>query len=393
MENRTKVIVVQHPREEYHPLNTTRIAEHSLQNVQVVRAALVSRMAESFARASISPDAAILYPSADAENLEEIPPEKFPQEIIVIDGTWHHAKALLRDIPALHSYRRIRFTPSSPSEYRIRKEPKADYLSTIESIAYVLNILEPNTQGIESLRATFRRMIDRNVAARIPAEKDTRFRQRKDRRHLFSTILHQDTSRLVLVYAEGTRRTKTIVGEGAQPQFQGMPKEPLVVHALRFDQSVSLQLLLKTKVRPPERLLQNLALAPEDLDARGVSRDEACGTLKDFLRPHDIVVAWNASTLSILKQLVPGGFESLLLKGAYCDWQNFQAQRKAYVSGSSLEEHQGWGGLDGILERHKITRSRPLELGRAPLRLTQSHALLGWMLEEARENCESLVGG
>ena len=392
MNNQTKVVIVQHPREEFHPLNTARIAEHSLDKVTVVRAPTVGRMPEAFARAQVSPDAAILYPSSDAEDIESIPESQFPQEIIVIDGTWHHAKALLRDIPELSKFRRVRFTPNEPSEYKIRKEPKADYLSTIESIAYVLSVLEPQTAGVEGLRETFRSMIDRNIQARKPAEQGMRVRIRKERKHRFPAALHQEASRLVVLYAEGTRRLSAMPAQNGQPGSLGTPKEALVLQAQRFcdEGNDAIECIVKTEATPPARLLENLHLTIDDVNGRGQEPAEVARQLKAWLKPDDIIVAWNASSLAIARELGISMCEPLLLKGAYCDWQNFVNQRRAHLAGETLVSEPSSGGMHGIVEREEISWSQPVSLGRAPLRLAQTRAVLGWMREQAAEHCVTL---
>ena len=53
---------------------------------------------------------------------------------MVVDGTWSQAKKVVRENPLLSSLPRYAFQPPAPSEYRIRREPQENYVSTIEAL-------------------------------------------------------------------------------------------------------------------------------------------------------------------------------------------------------------------------------------------------------------------
>lgn len=374
--------MVQHPKEQFHPLNTVRIAEMSLENSVVIRSPL-GGIEAAIKRAGISDDAAIVYPSRDAEALEELAPDDYPREVILLDGTWHHAKTLLRDVPAFDKYRRVRFTPPAPSEYRIRQEPKADYLSTIESIAHVLSVLEGNTPGIEGLRETFRRMIDRNVDARKPADagRDTRYRRRSvERAHRFPGELLCDAENAVVLYAEGTRPFSR------RRDDDGSRKEPLVIYAVRPETSESLRLLLRTEAEAPERLMGHLGLTAEEVAQEGLSHREAAEALRLFIKGSDTLFAWNASSGAIIKEVGFKGPEALQLKGAYCDWSLYLEQREKL--GAVVSQSARWGGMGDIIERRGIEPVAVEGPGRGPLRVAQTIAVLGWMREQTAEYCD-----
>lgn len=62
--------------------------------------------------------------------------------VFLIDATWACSKAILRASPGLLSLPRVKFTPSEPSRYVIKRQPRADYLSTIEATHELLLALE-----------------------------------------------------------------------------------------------------------------------------------------------------------------------------------------------------------------------------------------------------------
>jgi hypothetical protein len=82
----------------------------------------------------------------------------------------------VRRNPGLAALPRYAFVPPSPSEYRIRKEPRDDYVSTIEALVHVLGALEGDPQRFTPMLVPFRAMIDAQI------EHIERLRQPRGRR-------------------------------------------------------------------------------------------------------------------------------------------------------------------------------------------------------------------
>src|SRR5690606_6032084 len=141
IQNRTRVTVLQHPREQFHPLNTARIVENGLSRSRVLRYSL-SKFDAVLQGLDLPSGAAILYPSADAEELESLSASDVPGEIVVLDARRQHAKTMYQDLPALQKSRRVRCCPPAPREYRSRDEPREDYHSTVDSDAHVHKIID-----------------------------------------------------------------------------------------------------------------------------------------------------------------------------------------------------------------------------------------------------------
>lgn len=364
VQNRTRITILQHPRERMHPLNTARIAEGSLTNVRVLRGTL-ARLGARLQAGEIQPDTLLLYPGPNAMDLEALTNGERPREIAVLDGTWHHASTLLRDLPILGTLRCARFTPPAPSEYQIRKEPRADYLSTIESIAHVLSLLEPETKDIETLRDSFRTMVARNVAAR----RDERVRRtsKKPRpAYVFPSELALPPAKVVLAYAEGARL-----------QTAQRCKQPLLLCLLHPESGRTLRLV----VRPPgpvrTRLLEELALSQAELDRDGLAASDVAAELRAFLGER-VLGAWNASTFSMLEELGAAPAGRLLLKAIYCDHRRALGDRPTT-----------WGSMSAIL----AARGVPWQSsgGRAERRLAQTCALYRYLCNVA-EASTSVLG-
>ncbi len=155
--NRTGVTILQHPGERRHAFNTARLAKMALSDasLHVAWPDAQDRMA---CQPAVPPGAALLYPRDDATDLAEMADP--PTHLVVLDGTWPQARRLYRDNPWLAELPHVRLDPARPSRYRIRREPALHCLSTIESVAAALDIVEPGLEGLESVLDAFVAMVD-----------------------------------------------------------------------------------------------------------------------------------------------------------------------------------------------------------------------------------------
>jgi DTW domain-containing protein YfiP len=168
--NQTGLIILQHPRERLHPLGTARIARLGFTRVRIES---YSQWAmHSMSRIEIPAGAALLYPSATARELSAVPLGERPRHLIVLDGTWFHARKIHRAHQWLQQLPHVQIVPDGPSGYGgTRAEPKAQYVATVEAIIYALRILEPETHGLDGLLRSFAAMVARQAtftAAKIP---------------------------------------------------------------------------------------------------------------------------------------------------------------------------------------------------------------------------------
>jgi DTW domain-containing protein YfiP len=163
VQTRTRVVILQHPRERDVAIGTARMASLCLPGSELhVGVDWSDSPALRRALSDPSRPAALLYPGPGAIDVREHPP-KGPITLVVVDGTWWQAKALVRDNPVLSALPRYAFTPDVPSQYRIRREPAAAYVSTIEALVYVLGALEGDAARFHALLEPFRAMIDRQL--------------------------------------------------------------------------------------------------------------------------------------------------------------------------------------------------------------------------------------
>src|SRR3954468_16996079 len=117
IDNRTEVLILQHRRERFHPFNTARIIQKALRNSHL----LADHTNNLAMQLRLKPRAGLLFPGPTALLVSDLTFEQRPEQLVVLDGTWHQAKTLVRAIPALQSLPRYRLAPTVPSRYRIRR--------------------------------------------------------------------------------------------------------------------------------------------------------------------------------------------------------------------------------------------------------------------------------
>lgn len=120
----------------------------------------------------------VLYPGAGSIDLSRESTQAltalFPSDrrlmIFVIDGTWATARRTMRLSRRLAGLTRVCFSPTKTSQFRVRKQPAAHCLSTLEAIHHMIELVGP-VRGFEvsqkkqdALLDVFSQMVDRQIA-------------------------------------------------------------------------------------------------------------------------------------------------------------------------------------------------------------------------------------
>ncbi|MGY2362262.1 tRNA-uridine aminocarboxypropyltransferase [Pseudomonas azotoformans] len=165
LDSRTRVLLLQHPSEVNHALNTARLAALGLKNAQLV----VGEVFEDLPTLLNVPgyQARLLFPADDAQPLKAYAPEDQPLLLVVPDGTWRKARKLLHLNPLLAALPRVALADSAVSRYRLRKAPGPGALSTVEAIVQALEVLE-SPASFAPLLKPFDALIDGQIAAMGP---------------------------------------------------------------------------------------------------------------------------------------------------------------------------------------------------------------------------------
>lgn len=141
--NRTAVLVLQHPSEQKHPLNTARLAVAGLQQAELQVGEYFSNLESQIANAG---QVYLLFPGEQALSPVDVMQDltrPAPDLLIVPDGTWRKAGKILRVNPILATLPRLSLAAGAPSAYRVRKAPQPNAVATIEAIVRTLSVLEP----------------------------------------------------------------------------------------------------------------------------------------------------------------------------------------------------------------------------------------------------------
>jgi DTW domain-containing protein YfiP len=217
MRTRTRVLILQHPRERHVPINTVRLARLSLPDAILRRAVTFDDdevVNDVLSGRDGGPPPYLLFPGPNALDLADARPPG-PITLIVLDGTWWQAGKLLRRNPRLAALPQLRLAPAAPSRYRIRREPHDHCVATIEAIALALRALEGDGGEADEARyaallAPFDAMVEHQLSFRTGVRDARHLRAaiargpRKDRRPHIPGLeaLRAAGERLVVVHGE-----------------------------------------------------------------------------------------------------------------------------------------------------------------------------------------------
>src|SRR5690554_6011327 len=178
IDNHTQVLILQHPDEAKHPMNTARLAVLGLRHANLLVGETFPDLDDQLVLAG---DAVLLFPAKDESASEKAkktlvteedavqPATCPPQEassaqskarlLIVPDGTWRKARRIVNANTALQALPRLSLHSAEASEYIVRRAREPHALSTIEAIVHALGILEP-AQDFRPLLKPFHVMVE-----------------------------------------------------------------------------------------------------------------------------------------------------------------------------------------------------------------------------------------
>lgn len=162
LDSRTRVLLLQHPSEVNHALNTARLAALGLSNAELI----VGEVFEDLPALLNQPGyrVRLLFPADDAQPMQAYAESDEPLLLVVPDGTWRKARKMLHLNPLLAALPRVTLAEGGVSRYRLRKAPGPGALSTIEAIVQALQTLEPSA-SFEPLLKPFEALIEGQIAA------------------------------------------------------------------------------------------------------------------------------------------------------------------------------------------------------------------------------------
>lgn len=281
---RTRVVILQHPRESDVAINTARLAELQLERAELHVGIKLDDAPLLRTRLS-DPEAPaiLLYPGEDARDLAVTPPPG-ACTLVVLDGTWWQAKKLFQNNPELARLPRYALSPSSPSRYRIRREPAVHCISTIEAIAEALALLEPGGFDREGLLAAFEAMVDHQLryAEQRGSHRHLAYRNRP-RKPRLPRLLREREADLVAYYGEAN----------AWPKSSGLGGDAEVLHwvAERIGTGERFEALIAPRRRLSPSFELHARVAAERV-VRGESFTSFLERWRVFCRDTDLLLGW-----------------------------------------------------------------------------------------------------
>ena len=178
---RTRVVFLQHPREKRVAISTCRMAHLALAGSSLHSGVIFDGNAELEALCSdASGGVAVLFPGEGSLDPTTLPDGQL-HTLIVIDGTWSQARKLVQRNALFARLPRLGLAPSRPSNYRIRREPAENCVSTIEAVVEVLGLLEGDVDRFRGALAAFDHMVDTQIACRDSRQGPPRHKRRRVR--------------------------------------------------------------------------------------------------------------------------------------------------------------------------------------------------------------------
>lgn len=132
---RTRIVIVRHSQERNRSSNSGRLAHLALPNSVLVEYGGFDREP-----AQLPPldGTWLLFPVGPVTSQPLVPP---PKAVLVLDATWSQARRMYRRLP-VHTLPILHLPGEIMAAQRLRQSPGPGQLSTIESIAQALHVLE-----------------------------------------------------------------------------------------------------------------------------------------------------------------------------------------------------------------------------------------------------------
>ena len=294
LSTRTRVLILQHPRESRVGINTARIARLCLENSEL-RQGVDFSLDPIVAAALSDPSrpAVLLFPGEGAIDPRHEPPQG-AVTLVVLDGTWWQAAKLLKSNPALRRLPRYGLSPSQPSRYRIRAEPQEHCVATIEALALMLGVLEGDAARMQRLLLPFEAMVEHQldyIAKGASSYRRTRASPR---------------NKSVLPHTVQRRPEAMVLAAGevnAWPKDAPSRPAPEVVHWVAYRPSTGER--FEALIRPRTRLSETFsgyARIGADQLACGESFEDFVERWRQFTRAGDCVCMWGTFAGDMLER-------------------------------------------------------------------------------------------
>jgi len=156
-----QVIILQDPKEAKHALSSAPILAKSINGAQLIIGEIfdpIELLGDNWRE-----DSLLVFPNDESLSNESAIQKEF-KFLILLDGTWRKVARLMHLNPWLAELPSFAINTNKTSEYKIRKSPRDDGLSTIEAAVFALNALHPDKE-FNTILSAFDKMIALQIAA------------------------------------------------------------------------------------------------------------------------------------------------------------------------------------------------------------------------------------
>jgi DTW domain-containing protein YfiP len=166
LDSTVSVLVIQHPQEQRHALNTGRLLVAGLIQAELL---VTERIMPGSAWSTLLSDPSwrteLLFPGLQTSLLMPSSLEdQRPRRLVLLDGTWRKARKILALNPLLQQLPRVCLPDGLVSLYRLRKTDVPNALSTIEAGVQALQQIDPDSDYSLILRP-FEALIEGQIQA------------------------------------------------------------------------------------------------------------------------------------------------------------------------------------------------------------------------------------
>ncbi|XP_013394746.1 DTW domain-containing protein 2 isoform X2 [Lingula anatina] len=162
---KTAIHIFQHPFEEARSLKTAPMLYYGLGpkkcHIHVGKKFPINKYPE-LEQVISSPNTLLLFPGPNAVDIKDIEPRdgSVAYNLLLIDGTWTQAKGMYRHNEIFQNLRQVQLSETGVSEYVIRTQPTDGSLSTLETAAVTISILEGRPEIKEILVRPLKALCD-----------------------------------------------------------------------------------------------------------------------------------------------------------------------------------------------------------------------------------------
>jgi len=192
IDNKTTVLILQHPQEQDRMLGTAKLICATLANAHLTIGLSWRNLGHALKQPAEARDWGVLYlgsaqtakakggplVAVDSKG-EPLADQKAARRalagIVVLDGNWAQAKALWWRNAWLTRLRRFVVVPDGPSLYGdLRREARPDAVSTLEAVALALSVVDGDVAVREKLLVPFRNLLAQARASGVKEPKRDR---------------------------------------------------------------------------------------------------------------------------------------------------------------------------------------------------------------------------